>query len=120
MATKDVKMFHIDDDLKKVQVKTNLYLQHYGDLGVFHLSKECIQNSFDELEDPNTNGSKVLIKYDKKTDLLTIEDDGRGIPEEDYPIDIICTKLQSGSKFFRNQGGTSSGEFGVNFISAYI
>ena len=99
--------------MKKVQVKTNLYIQNYGYMGVFHLAKEIIQNSIDELEDPNSNGSRIKVTYDELDDSLLIEDDGRGIPEDDYPIDISCTKLQAGSKFFRSQGGKSSGEFGV-------
>lgn len=125
MAKKDVTMAYIADDMQKVQVKTNLYIQKYGYMGVFHLAKEVIQNSIDELEDPDTNGSKIKITYDELDDKLTVEDDGRGIPEETYPIDITCTKLQSGSKFFRSQGGKSSGEFGVgitvvNAISSYF
>ena len=124
MENKDVKIQYAEDDLEKVQLKPNMYIQKFGPLGTFHLSKECIQNSFDELEDPNTNGSKILIKYDKLNDKLYIEDDGRGIPEETYPIDIVCTKLQSGSKFFRENGNTS-GEFGVgltvvNALSSYF
>ena len=118
MENKDVKIQYAEDDLEKVQLKPNMYIQKFGALGTFHLSKECIQNSFDELEDPNTNGSKILIKYDKLNDKLYIEDDGRGIPEETYPIDIVCTKLQSGSKFFRENGNTS-GEFGVKITGAY-
>lgn len=113
MNQTDVKMSYIEDDLKKVQVKTNLYVQKYGHMGVFHLSKEVAQNSVDELEDPNTIGKEMIITYNDLDDKLIIEDDGRGIPEEDYKIDVTCTKLQSGSKFFRSQGGKSSGEFGV-------
>lgn len=125
MANKDVKMSYIEDDMKKVQVKTNLYIQSYGYMGVFHLAKEIIQNSIDELEDPNTNGSRIKVTYDELDDSLLIEDDGRGIPENDYPIDISCTKLQAGSKFFRSQGGKSSGEFGVgltvvNALASYF
>lgn len=114
MAGKDVKMGYIKDDLKKIQIKTNLYLQSYGPKGTFHIAKEAIQNAIDELEDKNTNGSKIYITFNRLDGKLIIEDDGRGIPEEDYPIDITCTKLQAGSKFFRTQGGKSSGEFGVN------
>lgn len=113
MANKDVKMSYIEDDLKKIQVKPNLYIQKYGPLGDFHLAKEVVQNSVDELEDPNTNGSRIDITYDELDDRLTVEDDGRGIPEEDYKIDLACTKLQMGSKFYRTEGGKSSGEFGV-------
>ena len=125
MANKDVKISYIEDDMKKVQVKTNLYIQNYGYMGVFHLAKEIIQNSIDELEDPNSNGSRIKVTYDELDDSLLIEDDGRGIPEDDYPIDISCTKLQAGAKFFRSQGGKSSGEFGVgltvvNALASYF
>ena len=112
MASKNVKIQYAEDDLEKVQLKPNMYIQKFGALGTFHLAKECIQNSFDEFEDPDTNGSEVLIKYDKKIDKLYIDDNGRGIPEDTFPIDIVCTKLQSGSKFQR-ENGRSSGEFGV-------
>ena len=86
--------------------------------------KEAAQNAIDEGVDPKCwdylkhlgEATKFVIKitYDKLTDKVTIEDTGRGIPEDNYPIDIVCTKLQAGSKFFRDQGGASSGEFGVN------
>ena len=113
MATNDVNMYYIDDDIKKVQVKTNLYIQQYGPAGAFHLSREVIQNAFDECIDPNSQGCNIHISYEKKIDKLRVEDDGRGFPEVDYPLDVFCTKLQSGSKFYRDQGGNSSGEFGV-------
>ena len=78
-----------------------------------HLAREIIQNNIDECIDPESNGSVIHITYDKLSDMLTCEDNGRGFPEKDYPLDIFCTKNQSGSKFFRDQGGDSAGEFGV-------
>ena len=110
---KDVQMFYIESDIKKIQTKTNLYIQKYGPAGAFHLAREIIQNNIDECIDPESNGSDIYITYDKLTDMLTCEDNGRGFPEKDYPLDIFCTKNQSGSKFFRDQGGESAGEFGV-------
>jgi DNA gyrase subunit B len=120
----DVQINYIEDDLKKVQTKTNLYIQKYGDMGVFHLFKEVAQNAIDELSDPkydafmksigeSTKKKIVKVTYDRLSDRVTVEDDGRGIPEEQYPLDIVCTKLNSGAKFNRDQGGVSSGEFGV-------
>lgn len=125
----DVKISYTEDDIKKVQTKTNLYLQQYGDRGVFHLFKEVAQNCIDEYMDPNylaflksvkeSPKKKVIrITHEINSDKVTIEDDGRGIPEDDYPIEITCTRLQSGSKFFRDQGGVSAGEFGVK-VGAY-
>ena len=121
----DTHIMYIEDDMKKIQTKTNLYLQKFGDLGVFHLFKEAAQNSIDEGVDPSCwdylkqigEGKKkyvVKVTYDRLSDKVTVEDTGRGITETDYPIDIVCTKLQAGSKFFRDQGGASSGEFGVD------
>ena len=110
---KDVQMFYIESDIKKIQTKTNLYIQKYGPAGAFHLAREIIQNNIDECIDPESNGSVIHITYDKLSDMLTCEDNGRGFPEKDYPLDIFCTKNQSGSKFFRDQGGDSAGEFGV-------
>ena len=110
---KDVKMFYIESDIKKIQTKTNLYIQKYGPAGAFHLAREIIQNNIDEVIDPESNGSDIYIYYDILSDKLICEDNGRGFPEKDYPLDIFCTKNQSGSKFFRDQGGDSAGEFGV-------
>ena len=110
---KDVKMLYIEDDIKKIQTKTNLYIQQYGPQGAFHLAREIIQNSIDEVIDPESNGSSIYISYDILSDKLTCEDDGRGFPETDYSLDIFFTRNQSGSKFFRDQGGDSAGEFGV-------
>lgn len=125
MATKDVKMYYAESDILKIQLKTNMYIKEYGPQGAFHLAREVIQNAIDECIDPNSNGKKVVITYDETEDKLTCEDDGRGFPEKDYPLDIFCTKIQSGSKFFRDQSGETSGEFGlgltaVNALSAYF
>lgn len=108
----DDKMVWIESDIEKIQTKQNLFIQEYGDAGIFHIAREGIQNSFDELNNPKSNGNKIIISYDKATDFLTIEDNGRGFPENEYPLEIFCTKNQSGSKFFR-ESGKSSGEFGI-------
>lgn len=109
----DVQMFYIEDDISKIQTKTNLYIKQYGPEGAAHLVREVVQNSIDEDMDKDSPGSNILITYDSTTDKFTCEDDGRGFPEADYPMDIFCTKIQSGSKFFRDQSGVTSGEFGL-------
>lgn len=113
----DVQMMWIEDDIKKIQTKTNLYIQQYGPEGSFHLGREVVQNGIDECEDEQSPGNIVEINYDKQTDILTVEDDGRGFPETNYPLDVFCTKIQSGSKFFRDQSGNTSGEFGLGLTA---
>lgn len=113
----DVRMYWIEDDIKKIQTKTNLYITQYGPEGAFHLAREVVQNGVDECEDEESPGKYVICSYDKQTDILTVEDDGRGFPETNYPLDIFCTKIQSGSKFFRDQSGNTSGEFGLGLTA---
>ena len=99
---KDVKMDYFEDDIQKIQNKTNLYIKNYGPAGAFHLFKEDAQNAIDECIDEDSNGNEINIKLDLTTDKVTVEDNGRGFPEVDFPLDIFCTKIQSGSKFYRD------------------
>lgn len=110
---KDSKMYHISSDIQKIQVKTNMYINEYGEEGAFHLAREIIQNNFDECLDEDSDGNKIEISYDIATDILRSEDNGRGFNESVYPMSVFCTTLQSGSKFFRETGAASAGEFGV-------
>ena len=104
------RMVVAENDLDKIRTAPLMYISRLGSLGAIHLGKECINNNIDECIDPESNGSNIYISYDKESDMLTCEDDGRGFPEKDYPLDVFCTKNQSGSKFFRDQGGDSAGE----------
>ena len=117
MATKDVEMYWIEDDIEKIQKKTNMYIKSYNSAGAFHLVREIVQNAIDECIDEDSPGKKIYVSYDILTDMLTCEDDGRGFPEVSYPLDIFCTKIQSGSKFFRASGASSAGEFGLGLTA---
>lgn len=110
MSYKDSELIHIADDIQKVQVKTNMYINEYGEAGAFHLAREIIHNSIDECLDENSPGKNIDISYDINTDIMTCTDDGRSFNEEKYPMNVFCTTLQSGSKFFRNAGADSAGE----------
>lgn len=116
-VAKDVEMYWIEDDIEKIQKKTNMYIKSYNSAGAFHLSREIIQNAIDECIDSDSPGKHIYITYDKMSDMLTCEDDGRGFPEISYPLDIFCTKIQSGSKFFRASGASSAGEFGLGLTA---
>lgn len=113
----DVKMMHIEEDIKKIQIKTNMYMKAYGSKGALHLVCEVVQNCVDEIADPDSNGSHIEVIYDRKDDSLTAEDDGRGFPETDYPLDIFCTTIQSGSKFMRASNVRTAGEFGLGLTA---
>lgn len=111
---KDDVAIYIKRDLDKVRTKTNMYIQEEHSDRIKHCSFEIIQNSLDECNNPNSNGDKIDISYDISTDILTIEDNGRGFPEDNISLDIYISTLQSGSKFFRDQGGATNGELTNN------
>lgn len=113
----DDKMDYIESDIGKIQAKTGMYISYVGEKGALHLAKEIIQNAVDEVENSKSPAKTINLKLDILSDTLSVEDDGRGIPEDDFPMDILCTKLQSGSKFTREQGGKSAGENGVGLTA---
>lgn len=113
----DDKIDYIEDDIQKVQMKTGMYISYLGKKGALHLSKEIINNAIDEAINKKSSCKKIIISYYTDTDTLVTEDDGRGIPENEFPLDIVCTKLNSGSKFTREQGGSTAGENGTGLTA---
>lgn len=110
---KDVEMSWAEDDIEKIQNKPNLYLMQYGTIGCNHMGHEIQQNAYDECIDIDSPGTTVYCIIDTLIDQMTVKDNGRGFPEKKYPLDIFCTKLQSGSKSSRSQSGGTAGEFGL-------
>lgn len=109
---KDAKIEAILNDIERIQRKTNMYIFEKGKEAAFHLMREIWQNSADEINDPDSNGTIMQVIFDLAISKFTCIDTGRGFPEHDVPLDIVCTTLQSGSKFNR-VGGATNGEFGV-------
>lgn len=88
-----------------------MYVSYLGSKGSLHLSKELINNAIDECINTNSPGNIIDIYLDEPTNTITVSDNGRGIPKES--MEVICTTLQSGSKFDRTgSGNTSAGENG--------
>lgn len=110
MAVKDTRIVWIEDDIEKIQTKTNLYIYERDKDACAHLFREAWGNASDEINDEDSNGTKMSVVFDRAISKVTITDTGRGFPEMDCPLDIVCTKLQSGSKFYREQGGATNGE----------
>ena len=100
---KDDKIEHIEDDVKKIQRKYKMYVSYGGYRGALHLGKELVNNAIDECINPNSPGRNIDIHYNENINMLTVTDDGRGIPFED--VVTSCTKLQSSSKFDRKTSG---------------
>lgn len=101
----------LEDDIVKIQTKPGMYIAYLGKAAAFHLTKELINNAIDECKNKKSPAKNVNIIYDKSIDTLTITDDGRGISPDD--LKLVCTKLNSGSKFTRSDGVATGGENGV-------
>ena len=113
----DDKIEHIESDIRKIQVKPGMYISQIGSEGSLHLCKELINNAIDECINQNSPGDTIDIYFDEGENEITVSDNGRGIPFEN--LEIVCTSLQSGSKFTREGTGmNSAGENGVNFSAA--
>lgn len=111
----DDKIVHIEDDIEKVQTKPNMYISYLGARGALHLTKEIINNAIDECINDNSPGDTIDIYLNENENMISVTDNGRGIPPES--LDIVCTTLQSGSKMQREGTGSSAGENGVGLTA---
>ena len=111
----DDKIEYTENDIGKIQLKPNMYISYLGSRGALHLSKESINNAIDECINVNSTGNEINIYLDESENTLKVSDNGRGIPFDD--MKLVCTTLQSGSKFTRKQSLPSAGENGVGLTA---
>ena len=112
----DDKIEHIASDIQKIQTKPGMYISQIGSAGALHLCKELINNAIDECINKNSPANIIDIFLDEGENEITVSDNGRGIPFED--MKVVCTTLQSGSKFTREgAGANSAGENGVGLTA---
>lgn len=88
------------DALSHIRMRTGMYIGRLGDGshsedGIYILIKEVIDNSIDEFI--MGNGDKIEVKYDPKTQKISVRDYGRGIPLGKV-IDCV-SKINTGAKY---------------------
>ena len=91
--------------------------------GLVKIIEELINNSTDESVRTNFKfANKISVNIDQSTSTVTVEDNGRGIPQSmistpngtEIPAAVAAwTKVKSGSNFDDSQGLTVSGQNGV-------
>ena len=91
---------YIESDIEKIARKPLMYISYSGSKGALHLAKEVINNAIDEAISKKSPGKTVEIFFDEKENKITVSDDGRGIPFD--KVELVCTKIQAGSKFDRD------------------
>lgn len=83
----------------------------------FHLYKEVMDNSIDEFMNGFADNIKIFI--DTSSNILTLTDNGRGIPVDIHPtekkptMEVLFGTLYSGGKYDKNSFKISAGKNGV-------
>jgi DNA gyrase subunit B len=129
MATKyTAKDIQVLEGLQAVRVRPGMYIGSTDQRGLHHLIYEILDNSVDEAMAGFC--TRVDISIDK-TGLITITDDGRGIPVDLHPatgksgLETVMTTLHAGGKFgggaYKVTGGLHGvGGSVVNALSGYL
>lgn len=103
----------IENDRKRVQQSPNMYIPNRGKLGLVHTFFEIFDNAMDEVSIPNSVGNKIKVTFNDDTKEFSVEDNGRGIPQEKL-YDVV-TVLAASGKFNNGENSAylaSGGAFG--------
>jgi len=123
----DASQIKAMSDLEHVRARPGMYIGDTGARGLHHLVYEAVDNSIDEAMAEYATQINVTVNVDGS---ISVADDGRGIPVEEYPelgistLELVMTRLKAGGKFDHKAYKTSGGLHGigvkaVNFLSEW-
>ncbi|MBS0560978.1 MAG: DNA topoisomerase IV subunit B, partial [Proteobacteria bacterium] len=113
-SAKDIEVL---EGLEPVRRRPGMYIGGTDEAAMHHLATEILDNAMDEAVAGHASFIDVALDADN---LLTIRDNGRGIPVDPHPkfkplsaLEVILTTLHSGGKFGGKAYATSGGLHGV-------
>ncbi len=113
-SAKDIEVL---EGLEPVRKRPGMYIGGTDESAMHHLVSEVFDNSMDEAVAGYASRIEVELK---PGNILTIMDNGRGIPTDPHPkypkksaLEVILTMLHSGGKFSNKAYQTSGGLHGV-------
>jgi topoisomerase-4 subunit B len=113
-TAKDIEVL---EGLEPVRRRPGMYIGGTDEHALHHLAAEILDNAMDEAVAGHANRIEIeLLEHD----VLTIRDNGRGIPADPHPkfksksaLEVIMTTLHAGGKFGGKVYDTSGGLHGV-------
>ena len=113
-SAKDIEVL---EGLEPVRRRPGMYIGGTDEAALHHLVAEILDNAMDEAVAGFANRIDVELQAG---DVVTIRDNGRGIPVDPHPkyknksaLEVILTTLHSGGKFGGDAYTTSGGLHGV-------
>ncbi|MCK5374206.1 MAG: DNA topoisomerase IV subunit B, partial [Alphaproteobacteria bacterium] len=113
----DASSIEVLEGLEPVRRRPGMYVGGTDEKAYHHLVGEILDNSMDEAVAGYADWIECCLE---KNNVITIRDNGRGIPVERHPkfpdksaLEVILTTLHSGGKFNDKAYQTSGGLHGV-------
>ena len=128
-STYTAENIEVLEGLEPVRLRPGMYIGGIDENALHHLATEVLDNAMDEAV--SGFATRIDVKLDAKG-LLTVSDNGRGIPIDPHPkfpdksaLEVIMTTLHSGGKFNSQNYKVSGGLHGVgisavNALSDYV
>ena len=114
------KIVAITDEVQAVRQISDVYIGALGNPAFLTMTREIVQNSFDEDMKGFSSVREVYVWFDQRDMRVTVQDFGRGIPFGN--IDTLFGHLHSSSNYNKSKGEYSAGKNGqggslVNMLS---